>query len=249
MIRALAPDTKANWPRHLQTLTFMYNSTVHETTGYAPFFLMFGRIPRLPVDVLFRNVLNDPAVASYDKYVVSLVKDLKDAMLIAQEHATKEQHRHAELYNRRAKGPAIDIGDRVLVANKKERGKRKVADRWESTVYTVVDRNTETHTYKIRDTATGKERVIHRNMLMLVNFLPMDDTSMLTDPGSSSPSAQLSMSGNVSASIDDPDSLPDAIEGDHDSGSESQQVQRENGHEPVDSEGRTVEWVARIIIS
>ena len=248
MIRALAPDTKANWPRHLQTLTFMYNSTVHETTGYAPFFLMFGRIPRLPVDVLFRNVLNDPAVVSYDKYVVSLVKDLQGAMLIAQEHATKEQHRHAELYNRSAKGPAIDIGDRVLVANKKERGKRKVADRWESTVYTVVDRNAETHTYKIRDTATGKERVVHRNMLMLVNFLPMDDTSILTDPGSSSPSAQLSKSGNDSASMDDPDFLPDVMDVDHDSSescSESQQVQRETGHEPVDSEGRTVEWVVQ----
>ena len=37
---------------------------------------MFGRVPRLPVDVLFRTVLNDPAVVSYDKYVVSLTKDL-----------------------------------------------------------------------------------------------------------------------------------------------------------------------------
>ena len=83
MIRALAPDTKANWPRRLQTLTFMYNSTAHETTGYAPFFLMFGRVPRLPVDVLFRTVLNDPAVISYDKYLVSLTKDLEEAMVIA----------------------------------------------------------------------------------------------------------------------------------------------------------------------
>ena len=49
-------------------------------------------------------------------------------MLIAQEHATKEQNRQARLYNRKAKGPTIEIGDRVLVANKKERAKTKVAD-------------------------------------------------------------------------------------------------------------------------
>lgn len=230
MIRALTSVTKANWPRRLQTLTFMYNSTVHETTGYAPFFLMFGRTPRLPVDVLFRTVLNDSAVVSYDKYVVSLTKDLKDAMLIAQAHVTKEQHRHTELYNKRAKGPAIDIGDRVLVANKRERGKRKVADRWESTVYTVVGRNTETHTYKIQDTVTRRERVVHRNLLMLVNFLPVDDTSVFSDPGSSLPSVRVSKSSNDSASVDS---------------SGSERTQRKTGREPVDAGGRTVEWVVR----
>lgn len=55
------------------------------------------------------------------------------------------------------KGSIIAIGDRVIVANKKERGKRKVADRWESTVYTVVDRNNETHTCKIQDTTSSED--------------------------------------------------------------------------------------------
>ena len=53
MIRALTPEAKASWPGRLQTLTFMHNSTIHETTGCAPFYLMFGRIRRLPIDKLF----------------------------------------------------------------------------------------------------------------------------------------------------------------------------------------------------
>lgn len=93
MIRALSPKAKADWLRRLQTLTFMYNCTAHETTGYSPFYLMFSRIPRLPVDVLFHTVLNDSDVASYHKYMVSLSNDLKEAMLIAQDHAVKEQKR------------------------------------------------------------------------------------------------------------------------------------------------------------
>ncbi|KAI4878077.1 hypothetical protein NFI96_011685, partial [Prochilodus magdalenae] len=66
-----------DWPRHLQTLTFLYNCTIHETTHYAPFFLMFGRVPRIPVDILFSSVLHDSTVSSYDKYVESLTKDLR----------------------------------------------------------------------------------------------------------------------------------------------------------------------------
>lgn len=36
MIRALPSEEKVDWPRRLQTLTFMYNCTAHETTGYPP---------------------------------------------------------------------------------------------------------------------------------------------------------------------------------------------------------------------
>lgn len=173
MIRALSPDVKRSWPQQLQTLTFMYYCTVNEATGYPPFYLMFGRVPRLPVDVLFKNILKDPETSGYDSYVVSLTKDLKEAMAIAQKHVDKEQNRQAEHYNRRVKGKSITVGDRVLVSNKRDRGKRKTADRWESTIYTVVSVNTPTHTYRIKNPVTGRERVVHRNLLMLVNFLPV----------------------------------------------------------------------------
>ena len=99
-------------------------------------------------------------------------------MAIAQGHVDKEQCRQAELYNRRVEGSFITAGDRVLVSNKRERVKRKTADRWESTVYTVVSVNASTHTYRIRNPATGQERVVHRNLLMLVNFLPVDGESL-----------------------------------------------------------------------
>ena len=135
---------------------------------------MYGRVPRLPVDVLFKNILKDPEIGSYDSYVVSLTKDLQEAMAIAQGHVDREQGLQAELYNRHAKGKSISAGDRVLVSNKRERGKRKTADRWESTVYVVVRVNASSHTYRIRNPVPGQERVVHRNLLMLVNFLPVD---------------------------------------------------------------------------
>uniref|UniRef100_A0A3B5QIP4 Gypsy retrotransposon integrase-like protein 1 n=1 Tax=Xiphophorus maculatus TaxID=8083 RepID=A0A3B5QIP4_XIPMA len=173
MIRALTPRAKAKWPKMLNTLTFAYNCTVHETTGFPPFFLMFGRTPRLPVDVMFESVLLDGETADMDKYVQSLGTDLREAMTLAQRHAEKQQLRQAEVYNRKIKGHSLEKGDRVLMANKGERGKRKLADRWKDTVYIVVHKNSELNTYVIRHPVTGRVRTVHRNLIMPVNFLPL----------------------------------------------------------------------------
>lgn len=175
MIHALPPGEKHEWPRRLQTLTFMYNCTVHEMTGFAPFYLMFGRVPRLPVDMMFRSVLSDSTSSDYSKYVSTLSKDLSKAMNIAQKLASKEQHCHAVLYDRKAKGSNIEVSDCILLAYRAARGKKKVVNHWESTVYTVVDKIPNTNTFRIRSTVTGQEKVVHRNLLLLANFLPVTD--------------------------------------------------------------------------
>lgn len=220
---------------------------------------MFGRVPRLPVNVLFHTVLHDSAVTSYEKYVTCLANDLKEAMVIAQDHAVKEQKRHAQLYNRKVKGTNIDIGDRVLLANRKERGKKKLADRWESTVYTVVDMNPETHTYRIRDTITGREKVIHRNLLMLVNFLPVEDTCEMSDPASSMPATESSAPGTDGVPEDgrtlferESESHSGANESLYSGSDRNSPVTVEVGQgplidpEPVDSERRTIEWITQL---
>ena len=53
MLGTLEPDKKAHWHKYVAPLVHACNCTRHESTGYAPYFLMFGRHPRLPVDVIF----------------------------------------------------------------------------------------------------------------------------------------------------------------------------------------------------
>lgn len=44
MLRYLPLKAKHQWPQQIQTLTFAYNATVHETTGFSHFYLMFGHV-------------------------------------------------------------------------------------------------------------------------------------------------------------------------------------------------------------
>lgn len=99
----------------LQMLSFSYNCTEHETTGFAPFFLMFGRIPRLPVDVVFQHALPGNAVVDHHKFVARLKRDLSEAAHIA--NSQTEQACQAKNYSRRVKGSPLTVGDRVLLAN------------------------------------------------------------------------------------------------------------------------------------
>lgn len=79
-----------------------------------------------------------------------LRKDLHEAAQIVQRHSLKEQTRHAKLYIRKVKGSPLVVGDRVLLANRGVPGKRKVADRWESTPYEVMSVKPELNVYRVK---------------------------------------------------------------------------------------------------
>lgn len=76
----IPPQFKVKWPQSLQILTFFYSCTIHETTGFVPFYLMFWRVPRLPIDVMFQHVLRDDAV-KYSDFVSRLKGDIKIAKI------------------------------------------------------------------------------------------------------------------------------------------------------------------------
>ena len=50
LIRILEEEQKTEWPKHMSELIFSYNVTPHETTGFSPYLLMFGRECKLHID-------------------------------------------------------------------------------------------------------------------------------------------------------------------------------------------------------
>ena len=46
-------DHPENWDEFVTKICFAYNTSVHPTTGFSPFYLTFGRQARLPVDLMY----------------------------------------------------------------------------------------------------------------------------------------------------------------------------------------------------
>ena len=53
MLKNLAREQKSRWYEHLNKILFVYNCTRNDSTGFSPYYLLFGRSPRLPADLMF----------------------------------------------------------------------------------------------------------------------------------------------------------------------------------------------------
>ena len=53
MLSMYVEDNQTDWDLHLQSVMLAYRSTIQDTTGYTPHFLMAGREINFPIDVMF----------------------------------------------------------------------------------------------------------------------------------------------------------------------------------------------------
>ena len=168
MLGTLTPEQKKDWKTYIPAMVHAYNCTRNTATGYSLYYLLFGREPRLPIDVEFglkRGKQQSPP--SKSTYVTQLRRRLRFAHKKAKQVADRQQARHKELYDRGCRGAALDIGDLVLVKKTAWKGKHKIQDRWESDEYQVIEQPTPgIPVYKVKCIAEGRTRVLHHNLLL-----------------------------------------------------------------------------------
>ena len=173
MISKLEEDKKACWSEHLPELLLTYNTTRSAVTEYSPYYLLFGRRSRIPVDYLFPTLRDSPHQTKMEVSVAAMEKRLKEAFAVARHLTSEEAAKQHCYYDRKAGAVALQPGDIVMVHTDGFVGKRKVKDRWEDGGFIIESQLEDWPIYRVKcptsdDRQKPKYRVLHQNCLLLV---------------------------------------------------------------------------------
>ena len=171
MLASLVDEWQTNWDLLLPQLAFAYNTSVHNTTKQTPFELMFGRKPKIPIDLVLGTrtevtytAANPHITHAPHKVAAQYVSELTDRLQAAYSFARGNRDLtmdRAKLNHDRIIKPATYFaGDLVLLTNPivKEGQSSKLAHKWKGP-YKVVQK-------------VNEEGYIIRKVDALFEFLP-----------------------------------------------------------------------------
>lgn len=110
MLAMYVSNDHRDWDVTLPYVTFAYNSSRHDTAGYSPFFLLFGRQPTLPFDTVL-PASGDPTT----EYTRDALAHADLARQVARARLSASQTSQKSRYDQRHRPAIFAPGSLVLV--------------------------------------------------------------------------------------------------------------------------------------
>jgi hypothetical protein len=157
-LRVWANESANNWDEMLPYAVFSYNSAYHSTIKQTPFYLLYCRQPRLPLDVSLGRV--SEFYESYDSYVYEMNTRIYNTHRDVQrvyESLTRDQTQAAEQAN--SKLPKYESDQLVFLRDSSE--KNKLFPKWLGPFR--ITRKISDVTYELE--IKGKLDTVHINRL------------------------------------------------------------------------------------
>ena len=153
----MSEKEKSDWKSYLGCMTHAYNCTKYASFMYSPYFLMFSRHPRLPVDVEFGlPKYNFGDNSSKSRYVQKLRRRLNYSFKKTSKYFDQQAQKYKSSYDKSIKGRQLQEKDVVLVNIVAHKGSNKLQDKWEPEEYVVIEQPiTGTPVYKVQPVNGG----------------------------------------------------------------------------------------------
>ena len=152
------------WEDHIRAVCMAYNTSVQPTTGFTPFYLMFGRQARIPIDVMFGS---SPVIeTSPSTYAIQLKQSLTAAYGHVRDKMDVTFERQKQHYNKKVHGKPYNVDDYVwLYSPAVPPGQSKKLHHPWSGPFQIVKRLSDA-TYRIADTSAKRQRhIVHFDRL------------------------------------------------------------------------------------
>ncbi|KZS03675.1 Uncharacterized protein APZ42_033546, partial [Daphnia magna] len=134
MISMYISEDQKDWDAQLKHICFAYNTSRQDSTGFSPFFLLYGREPVLPIDLLVGTCPQAWVPESQEvlPYAEQLLLDLQSARHIVRRRIQHVQEKQKKGYDARHNNLTFQKGDLVLVYKpiRKNGRSEKLLHRW-----------------------------------------------------------------------------------------------------------------------
>ncbi|GFX31590.1 retrovirus-related Pol polyprotein from transposon 412 [Trichonephila clavipes] len=159
----IVSKNQQDWDQKVPLFLLAYRSAVHETTGYSPSQMLFGRDLRLPCDLLFGRPPDTPS--SPEEYVQNLQARFEDVHNLARERINLRTEKMKTRYDTKATGHQFKEGDKVWFYNPTRRKglSPKLQSHWDGP-YTILKIINDV-VIRIRKSTNSKPRVVHYDRL------------------------------------------------------------------------------------
>ena len=113
MLATTIKDHGKEWKDHLAKFCFAYNTSIHKSTGFTPFYFMYGRQARIPIDLIYSTP--EPSDQSQGEYARNLCQSLEKAYSTARERLQTAAQRQKTNYDQCIHGEHFKVGDLVYL--------------------------------------------------------------------------------------------------------------------------------------
>ena len=160
MLAKCIDEDQTNWSVKLPYVLMAYRSSVHESTGFTPHYLVFGHEISLPLHLMYRLPPGTTPVDVND-WVLQKEEAFRQAYELVRRNATTQQHRRSNLYNKRVHGRTYKESEYVLLLYPVVPvGKSpKLSSPWRGP-YEILKFLNDVN-YKIKEMTTGKVQFVH----------------------------------------------------------------------------------------
>ena len=121
MLAIFAQQKPHSWDKEIQKLAWAIRTSINETTGETPAFMMFGRDPKSPLDLIVGESTIGPPPTTLEstqisEYKAKLIHNLRCAYTIVNEHSEVEKISQKMKYDQHTTQRYFNVGDLVWVA-------------------------------------------------------------------------------------------------------------------------------------
>ena len=151
MLRTLPEKYKTSWKDHVNNVIHTYNCIKHSSIKFSPYYLMFGRNPRLLIDIILQTEA-DPPHSTHRQYLENWKEVIEDAYAAALQNLTyRKEHDKEKTLQARQRLDKLEQGDKVLLRNLTPRGgPGKLRPYWEPEIVEAVSQYKNDVTYELK---------------------------------------------------------------------------------------------------